>query len=260
MPPRRTRNAAPATAALAGLSIAISGSVPGHTQAGIESKFIGPLGASQVKSVSASTTRLVATGTDSRQPPVNVRAAQASGIPIVTFEWLEDCLDREKRMNEQAYTLATQAQQHPAANSTSGTEKPNGPKASAETQRTRKRQAVQNGDEDSQAPQPKKGKPKEDEFKEETKEREPKVAEGQVAKSSDVKIALDEPAQYMFVGYNVYIDEDNIIYDASLNQSSATNNNNKFYRIQVSSHCIFYSHATESSTFRVIWNILTCDH
>jgi poly [ADP-ribose] polymerase 2/3/4 len=33
--------------------------------------------------------------------------------------------------------------------------------------------------------------------------------------------------------YKVHIDEDGIIYDVSLNQSNAGNNNNKFYRIQL---------------------------
>ena len=32
----------------------------------------------------------------------------------------------------------------------------------------------------------------------------------------------------------MHIDDDGTIYDASLNQTNSTNNNNKFYRIQVS--------------------------
>ncbi|KAI1367844.1 poly polymerase catalytic domain-containing protein [Xylaria arbuscula] len=212
MPPRRNTQASSVAPALAGMVIAISGSIPRHTQAGIESRLIIPLGATLAKSVDSSTTHLVTTETDYRKPSVKVKAAQASGIPIVTFEWLQDCLDREKHMNEQAYSLALQP------SPTSG---------------LRKRQASQNGHDLAQPPQSKKGKASDENPTEETKEREPKVAEGQVAKSSDVKIALDEPAAIVFPRYHVYIDDDNIIYDASLNQSSASNNANKFYRIQL---------------------------
>lgn len=31
----------------------------------------------------------------------------------------------------------------------------------------------------------------------------------------------------------MYIDDDSVIYDASLNQTNAGKNNNKFYRVQV---------------------------
>jgi poly [ADP-ribose] polymerase len=58
-------------------------------------------------------------------------------------------------------------------------------------------------------------------------------AEGQFAKKKDIVIPIDEfcPLQ----GYQVYVDPDSgMIYDASLNQSNATHNNNKFYRDQVS--------------------------
>lgn len=59
------------------------------------------------------------------------------------------------------------------------------------------------------------------------------VAEGQFIKKKDVKIPLDEFCT--LPTYEVYVDPDSgMIYDASLNQSNSSNNNNKFYRIQVS--------------------------
>ncbi|KAI4195716.1 MAG: hypothetical protein LQ350_007040 [Teloschistes chrysophthalmus] len=56
--------------------------------------------------------------------------------------------------------------------------------------------------------------------------------EGQKAVSHDIDVPIDE-------GYNgavsakVYIDDEGIIYDASLNQTNISGNNNKFYRIQL---------------------------
>ncbi|KAL9576611.1 MAG: hypothetical protein Q9212_006959 [Teloschistes hypoglaucus] len=56
--------------------------------------------------------------------------------------------------------------------------------------------------------------------------------EGQKAVSHDLDVPIDE-------GYNggmnakVYIDDDGIIHDASLNQTNISGNNNKFYRLQL---------------------------
>jgi poly [ADP-ribose] polymerase len=52
-----------------------------------------------------------------------------------------------------------------------------------------------------------------------------------IAKSKDINIPIDENCP--LIGYTVYIDDDGLIYDASLNQTNASNNNNKFYRLQV---------------------------
>jgi poly [ADP-ribose] polymerase len=57
------------------------------------------------------------------------------------------------------------------------------------------------------------------------------MGQGQVAKSSDMQIPLDEGC--LFPTSKVYIDDSGVIYDASLNQTNSSNNNNKFYRIQV---------------------------
>jgi len=59
------------------------------------------------------------------------------------------------------------------------------------------------------------------------------LSKAQTASSSKpLQIPVDETCS--LAGYQVYVDPgDGIIYDASLNQTNATNNNNKFYRIQV---------------------------
>ncbi|KAI0876822.1 poly polymerase catalytic domain-containing protein [Hypoxylon argillaceum] len=223
MPPRKKKAAAPAIPPFTGFAIAISGSIPSRTQASIETDFITPLGGTLAKSVSASTTHLVTTEADYHKPSAKVKSAQGKGIPILTFQWLEDCLDQNTLLNADTYSFVSQAQ-----GTMNDSTKANG---------TRKRpasQAAQNdGDDDvdgNRSPQPKKkGKADEDE----PKEREPIIAEGQVAKSLDVKIPVDEGAQRELVNYEVYIDDGGIIYDASLNQTNAGRNNNKFYRIQL---------------------------
>lgn len=52
-----------------------------------------------------------------------------------------------------------------------------------------------------------------------------------IAKSKDIVVQLDEICP--LTQYRVYIDDSNLIYDASLNQTNSGANNNKFYRIQL---------------------------
>lgn len=57
--------------------------------------------------------------------------------------------------------------------------------------------------------------------------------EAQVAKAGTSQIPLDEGCY--LTNYHVYVDpNDSLIYDAALNQTNASGNNNKFYRVQVS--------------------------
>ncbi|KAK4565371.1 hypothetical protein LTR86_003988 [Recurvomyces mirabilis] len=59
------------------------------------------------------------------------------------------------------------------------------------------------------------------------------AANGQVA-SSDKRLAIPVDEGCPLSTYRVFVDpSDGMIYDASLNQTNASNNNNKFYRIQL---------------------------
>lgn len=76
-------------------------------------------------------------------------------------------------------------------------------------------------------------KKEEEEVPEDAATDEKVVAEGQFIKKKDFEIPRDEVCPLQT--YKVYIDPvSGLIYDASLNQSNSTNNNNKFYRLQVS--------------------------
>ncbi|KAL1581927.1 hypothetical protein WHR41_09215 [Cladosporium halotolerans] len=63
-------------------------------------------------------------------------------------------------------------------------------------------------------------------------ESKPKIQQAQVAKAGTSQIPLDEGCH--LCGYHVYVDpSDGLIFDASLNQTNASGNNNKFYRLQL---------------------------
>ncbi len=219
-----------------GCVITLSGTIPGRTQASIDKDFIIPLGATLAKSVTAVTTHLVTTEVDYNKPSAKVKSAKSNDITIVNFQWLEDCLDQTTRVSEDSYSLEA-----PAAS----------PCTPPDANTSRKRTAAQTiaKEDDSQAhPQKKskavvnektksvanekKSKAVPNENDEETP-KEARVAEGQIAKSLDVRIPLDEGSSRVLANYEVYISDDGLIYDASLNQTNSSNNNNKFYRLQL---------------------------
>ncbi|XXG98664.1 hypothetical protein Hte_004992 [Hypoxylon texense] len=220
MPPRKKAAAstAPPPPPLAGCNIAISGTIPGRTQAAIERDFINVLGASLAKSVTASTTHLITNETDYKKPSAKVKAAQSHNVAVVSFQWLQDSLDQMKRMTEDDYSF-TSPQAQPSQTG-------NGRKRRAPPKPT-------DDDEDDEMPaQTKRNKASETQAQED-KGKEVKVADGQIAKSRDVRIPVDQGVKERLPLFEVYIDDDGVIYDASLNQTNAANNNNKFYRIQL---------------------------
>jgi len=56
------------------------------------------------------------------------------------------------------------------------------------------------------------------------------VGDGQNAKSKTIAITVDEYCPLS--SYQVYVDNDGTIWDASLNQTNSSANNNKFYKVQ----------------------------
>ncbi|KAI1467488.1 PARP-domain-containing protein [Daldinia caldariorum] len=251
MPPRRKAAAAkapppsPPPPPLQGCTIAISGTIPGRTQAAIEREFIKVLGATPTKNVTGATTHLVATETDYNKPSIKVKAAQSLGVPIVTFQWLEDSLNHTARMDEGSYGIgSSQPQSQPQVQSQSQSKSQSKSQSlPIQNRSTRKRSAAQNSaadeeDDDQEEVKPKaKKKSKISKVKAESQEeeetKETKVADGQIAKSRDARIPLDEIADTLYFNYEVYIDDNGVIFDASLNQTNSKANNNKFYRLQL---------------------------
>ncbi|KAK4120960.1 PARP-domain-containing protein [Parathielavia appendiculata] len=255
MPRGKKAAAAAATPALEGCKLALSGTFPGATHASIKTRAEA-LGATVASSVTDDVTHLVATEADLKKPSPKVVKAQSLGIHIVSLDWLSNCEKNCAKEDEQDYILGGPAKDTAAqadaskssqANGTSRTRKRAAPLAddvsdnevAPKAKRTRggKAAAVKTEDDigdanvqdadraadlaDVKLEEGNKGKAK----------AERAMGEGQVAKSSDLAIPLDEGCP--FVTSKVYIDDSGIIYDASLNQTNAGKNNNKFYRIQL---------------------------
>jgi poly [ADP-ribose] polymerase len=260
MPPKRGKNAsaAPAKPALDGCKIVVSGTFPGATHASIKAKAEA-LGATFAAAVTDDSTHLVATETDYNKPTSRVAKAKTLGIHIVNLEWLSLCEQNNARESENDHLLGSSPKSAAAQPDAAKPSPAQGDGTVVTTGRTRKRASPQVADgasDNETAPQAKRAKgrkapaakagdggdaglqeaktdgaaPKEG-AKDKGKKAGRAMGEGQVAKNKDLQIPLDEGCP--FVTSTVYIDDSGVIWDASLNQTNASANNNKFYRVQV---------------------------
>ncbi|KAF2019211.1 PARP-domain-containing protein [Aaosphaeria arxii CBS 175.79] len=209
MPPKR--KAAAAKLPLAGQTIAISGTFPGQTQASIQ-LTITTNGGAVDKAVTSDTKVLVSTEADVKKSSTKVKAAEKHGVPIASIDWLNDCVASGKWEDPNDYVISSSTQ-NATANANGNA---NGKKRAASTPPA----AVP----DKKSKTTKAAAPKE----------EPKFGEGSVLKSKDIVVPIDEGCT--LYGYQVYVDDDGVVYDAALNQTNASHNNNKFYRVQLLRH------------------------
>jgi poly [ADP-ribose] polymerase len=253
---------APTAPPLQGCIIALSGSFSGRSQAVLEADFIHVLGATLTKTVNDDTSHLVTSKTDFAKPSAKVKQAKSYDIHIVSLQWLEDCKDQNKRLSENEYYFDA-----PDAAATATTT------SNGQASGSRKRTTSDDADDDKSESQPKK-KPKAaaangshvqsqdasqstsaNGTKPESKttvELKREITDGptNVAKSSVVNVPIDETCP--LTHYAIYIDDGDVIYDANLNQTNASNNNNKFYRLQVCNNFMSSSSAKKLTSSQLL--------
>ncbi|OLN89070.1 Poly [ADP-ribose] polymerase 2 [Colletotrichum chlorophyti] len=261
---------APAAQPLDGTVIAISGTFE-KKRAELES-WLSSLGAGIAKSVTKKTTHLIATEEEYNAVTTKVSAAQKNSIPIISLEWAEECESQGSKVAEDDFDFANQKKQtssqkkNPAPATKLSNR--NGAAAQSSASQDSASQSQSQADAVPKANGSRKKRTKDDAQSDEENHAQPnakkqKVANGTkkkgasttpadgtdtkpdvkkpVAAAADAKtskpvapkapvIPLDEGCK---IQGNVYIAPDGVIYDASLNQTNATNNNNKFYRIQL---------------------------
>lgn len=235
MPPRRRAAAAAAakTPPLEGCTVAFSGRFNkyGHSHGSLE-QLVRELGGKTMKSVGQGATHLVCTEQDYNDGASKVGTAQAQGTPLVKPEWLVECEKQQTAVGADEFLWTAAA----AADGTTNGDKKR-PIAVADANddggdddKPQAKKAKANGKGASKANGKTDAKKDGDEA---AKGTEKVVAEGQFIKNKGVAIPLDEYCPLST--YQVHVDPSSgMIYDASLNQSSTSNNHNKFYRLQVS--------------------------
>ncbi|KAG0197840.1 Poly [ADP-ribose] polymerase 2 [Mortierella sp. GBA30] len=215
MPPKRAANA-PATPIFEGCVFATSGSFPDHNQGQIGQLVQRPdAGAAFSFTVTRKITHLITSASDVAKSSAKVtKAASLENVTMVTLDWVLDSLKQKQKLDEALYKIDTPSDSiTPAAEADSTPTTNNG-----------KRKAVDE-DDDEEAKVAKKIKT--------LKEKAAKIANtpGNV-KQPPVDRACTLPATY-----SVYVD-DEVAWNARLNQTNIGQNNNKFYLIQLLSSTI----------------------
>lgn len=239
MPPKAKKAAAsvpPASGAppLDGCVIAFSGRFTGYRQSALEDK-VASLGGQPAKSVTADTTHCVTSQADFDKLCTKVWQAKDRGIFIVSLQWLLDSEEANAKQPEAQY-LFDDASQNGTTNGNNtvvpSTNPPSAQPPPAKANPPMKRQASNVSMDKSQEPDAKKTKLE----KVAQDGKAAAIGKEQIAKSWDVQVPVDEGCS--LTGYGVHIDDDSVIWDASLNQTNAGQNNNKFYRIQVCAQAV----------------------
>ncbi|OJJ96397.1 hypothetical protein ASPACDRAFT_81570 [Aspergillus aculeatus ATCC 16872] len=182
---------------LEGLVIAVGGTFPGYKQADLTS-IIKKQGAEFSAAITETLTHLITTPKEvANQSRKYTQACKVPYCNIVSLDWLIDSETAGKRLAEKDFLLDS------ASN-----------KAKTDGEETKKKRTLEQAlgvNEDGT-----------------TK----KLKNAQKAGTKALNIPVDDECS-LRRSHKVYIDPESTIWDATLNQTSATNNNNKFYRIQL---------------------------
>jgi poly [ADP-ribose] polymerase len=224
---------------LDGCVLAISGKFDStkHTHASLE-QLVKSLGGSVTKSVTKTTTHVVCTEDDYNNGSAKVAAGKAKELPLVSPEWIFESEKQNKTIDPQDHVWDSA---QPSDSQANGKKRPIMVSKSDEDEEPETKKAKTAGSKASKAAGTKaKAAKSEPEPETDAKvEEESQVAEGQFIKKKNVAIPVDERCPFLY--HEVYVDPDSgLIYDASLNQTNSSANNNKFYRLQVS--CAYVSH------------------
>ena len=161
--------------------------------------------------VTDATTHVVSTDKDwtAKKPRIQEALDAGPHIQVVKVDWLTEAFDSKKVVDSTQYLWSA-----PAA--------PSQPNQS----KSKKRSRTKTEDDDDEGPSLASGpspsaEPPNKKFK-----------DAQKARGKNVVVPVDEGCN-IFPQQRVHIDDDNVIWDANLNQTNAGKNNNKFYRIQL---------------------------
>ena len=225
MPPKRatSKKAAPATPYIEGCVLAIAGTSNNLNQAQIEAIVTAPeFGATVASTITKKVTHLITNAAEVAKGTTKVTKATTLGsVQLVTLDWILDMQQQKKRLDETQYKVGSSTAAAAAPITPVSPVSAASPAAADPPKRTaakRKATAVDtDGDDDEKV----------------AVEKKIKTLKDKVAKStSKVKQPPVDPACGLRNSHKVYTD-DEVAWDARLNQTNIGHNNNKFYRIQL---------------------------
>ncbi|GAM21098.1 hypothetical protein SAMD00019534_042730, partial [Acytostelium subglobosum LB1] len=232
-----------------GMVITLVGSSFTTTQAALYSQ-IESMGATTARSMSARVTHVITTPTDYNKKGATITKAIASNLPILSEEYVTECLAKKTKLDTKDYLVAAAAATAEEEEGEEEEEEDDGATtAKAETKKTTTTTTTTT----TAAPATRSTRAKKTKSEEETpaakkdKEMEKKLAEvdSDLEDDSDEEEEETQKTKVQIKGRcavdtncslagscHVYDDGTNV-YDATLNQTEIKNNNNKFYIIQL---------------------------
>ncbi|KAJ5698679.1 hypothetical protein N7462_000684 [Penicillium macrosclerotiorum] len=206
--------------------IAVSGTFPGFKQSDVK-ELIEAQGATFSTSVNDQCTHLITTSKDVEKNSSKYQAASKSTTcHVVSLDWLTESSKGKKPLAEKVYLLGAGAgsgqstaapQVAPKKSNMNALKNGNGKDLTADSEKTGQKRALKQEDESAEKPIKKQ-----------------KDSESSISKQ--LVIPVDEGFTSSVSSYldpRVHIDDTGLIWDATLNQTVASNNNNKFYRLQI---------------------------
>ncbi|OJJ48899.1 hypothetical protein ASPZODRAFT_157407 [Penicilliopsis zonata CBS 506.65] len=176
------------------LVITLSGTFPGYKQADLKT-IVESHGATFSSTVTEECTHLVTTQKEvDKKGSKYKQALKVYTCHIVSLDWLVESDEAKKPLGEKGYLFEEK-------------------KADKETEKPKKRtleEALDIAEDGSHK----------------------KVKDAQLVSSKSLNVPVDE-ACWLRTTHDVYIDDTGFIWDATLNQTNAGSNNNKYYRIQI---------------------------
>ena len=214
---------------LDGYCIAFSGRFPGYSQKDLQN-IASRAGATVTTTVGPRTTHLVCEQKDLDKASSKVAQAKRLLLPLVKLNWIVQGAASQATLPPDNFLWQFDEDDSPR------------------TKKATSSVSDEQNEEISTLHKTTELKEEQDEDGEPAKKRIKPVATGQFLKNKALSIPIDERCPFVHVGgYQVYVDPSGMIYDASLNLSSTSNNHNKYYRIQVRTTS---SGIYESDTFR----------
>ncbi|PWY84776.1 poly polymerase [Aspergillus heteromorphus CBS 117.55] len=185
--------------ALKGLVIAVGGTFPGFKQADLKN-IVSRQGGKFSSTVTEECTHLITTEKEVDNRSVKyTQARKVYTCNIVSLAWLVDSDAEGKRLDEKDFLMGADNNQ--------------------------------DEDEDEEEEKPKK-RTLEEALGVQQDGTTKKFKDAQTIGTKSLNVPVDETCP-LRAHYAVYIDPSGLIWDATLNQTSASNNNNKFYRVQL---------------------------
>lgn len=222
-----TRTAAPAARKpLTGCRVAFAGTFGGGVSQAALQRDVLALGGEVERVVGSETTHLVTTDREVQKGTRKVQDAMDRGgdVKVVGAEWLRTCLEEGKRADEDGFLIGDR-EGGSVSQSADVKKEAKGTNSSGKRPAAAVAASAESSDAEAQAP-PKKL------HKTEAKTQSKLIPDTANTKpKKQINIPIDEGCALQT--YQVYVDPMGVIYDAALNMTNATGNNNKFYRIQV---------------------------